>query len=100
MKTKIIPVVLALVAGLITCVVSFLNGLSPRAFVKALCLVVVIFLVLGLVWEIILERAFPPPEEPPAEEESSPETGEADGETEEQVFSQEPLETAEEGEEE
>lgn len=74
MKTKIIPVILALIAGLITCIVSIMNRASPREFVVALLVVVLIFLVIGFIWKIILDRVFPPVEEPQDEETLESET--------------------------
>lgn len=94
MKTKIIPVILALIAGLITCIVSFMNRVSPRKFVMALLAVVLIFLVIGFVWKIILDRSFPPPKEPEDEE-----LLESDAENaEEEEASQEPVEIVGDGE--
>lgn len=96
MKTKIIPVILALIAGFITCIVSIMNRASPREFVTALLSVVLIFLVIGFVWKIILDRSFPPPEEPQNEELLESETENA--EEEEADASQEPVDMVEDGE--
>ena len=96
MKTKIIPVILALIAGLITCIVSFMNRVSPRKFVMALLAVVLIFLVIGVVWKIILYRSFPPPKEP--EDEELLESDAENAEEEEEEASQEPVEIVGDGE--
>lgn len=96
MKTKIIPVILALIAGLITCIVSFMNRVSPRKFVMALLAVVLIFLVIGFVWKIILDRSFPPSKEP--EDEEILESDAENAEEEEEEASQEPVEIVGDGE--
>ncbi|MCI8895080.1 MAG: hypothetical protein HFI41_10580 [Lachnospiraceae bacterium] len=96
MNTKIIPVILALIAGLITCIVSFMNRVSPRKFVMALLAVVLIFLVIGFVWKIILDRSFPPPKEP--EDEELLESDAENAEEEEEEASQEPVEIVGDGE--
>lgn len=80
MKTKIIPVVLALIAGFMTCFFSFYNRVTAREFVKALALAVLIFLALGFVLRVVLELNFPP-EKPEGEElegEAAEDTGEAE----------------------
>lgn len=100
MKTKVIPVILALIAGLITCIASIVNGLSPRAFVKALLLVVLAFLAIGFIWKIILDRNFPPEEEPQPEGISDSKTEDEDREAEEGESPQESVEMMEDGEDE
>lgn len=59
MKTKQIPVLIALAAGFITCIVSFLNQVSMGQFVRNLCLAVVIFYILGCIAKLILDKNFP-----------------------------------------
>lgn len=59
MKTKQIPVLITLIAGLITCIVSFLYQINTVSFVKALFLVVIVFFVLGSVVKIVLDKNFP-----------------------------------------
>lgn len=59
MKTKQIPVLITLIAGLITCIISFVNQVSMDRFVKTLCLVVVVFFILGSVVSFILAKNFP-----------------------------------------
>lgn len=69
MKTKTIPALITLTAGLITCIVSFLSNVSMEKFVASLFLTVLIFFMLGSVIKLVLDRNFPPePEEMEAEE--------------------------------
>lgn len=84
MKTKHIPVLIALVAGLITCLISFFNHVSIEKFVGTLCLVVVIFLIIGLIVKVVFDKNFPMETEAETEtEEKEQENGQeetADGE--------------------
>ena len=59
MKTKHIPVLIALAAGLITCIISFLEQVSMGQFVRNLCLILVLFYILGCVVKLILDKNFP-----------------------------------------
>lgn len=79
MKTKQIPVLIALAAGLITCIVSFLNQVEMGRFVRNLCLAVVIFYILGCIVKLILDKNFPvvDKEEEPEEEEQQEQEEEA-----------------------
>lgn len=82
MKTKHIPVMIALAAGLITCIISFFNHVSMEKFVGTLCLVVVIFLIIGLIVKVIFDKNFSMETEE-KEEEKEPENEQeetADGE--------------------
>lgn len=56
MKTKHIPVLLMLAAGLITCIVSFFSQVSRMAFVRNFSLALVLFYILGFVIRLVLER--------------------------------------------
>lgn len=79
MKTKPIPALITLTAGFITCIVSFLNQVSMGTFVKNLCLVVVIFFVLGNVIRFVIERNFRDQVEEQAEETGQEEAEGTDG---------------------
>ncbi len=91
MKTKQIPILIALAAGLITCIVSFLNQVSMEQFVRNLCLAVIIFYILGCIAKLILDKSFPvvseeeinPEEEETKEQEEEPRQEEPERETEE-----------------
>lgn len=78
MKTKHIPVMIALAAGLITCFISFFNHVGIEKFVGTLCLVVVIFLIIGLVVKVVLDKNFPLETE--EEEQGNEQEEAADGE--------------------
>lgn len=56
MKTKHIPVLLMLAAGLITCIVSFFSQVSRMTFVRNFSLALVLFYILGFVIRLVLER--------------------------------------------
>lgn len=77
MKTKHIPVLLMLAAGLITCIVSFFSQVSRMIFVRNFSLALVLFYILGFAIRLVLERNLPKEEE--GEEEEHVEE-EADGE--------------------
>lgn len=88
MKTKQIPVLLALAAGLITCIISFLNQAGTGRFVRNLCLAVVIFYILGCVVKLILDKSFPietETEEEPEETEQQAASEEIEQQAEEEV---------------
>lgn len=80
MKTKHIPVMIALAAGLITCIISFLNHVSMEKFVGTLCLVIVIFLIIGLIVKVIFDKNFAMETEEEVQAKEQEET--ADGEEE------------------
>lgn len=84
MNTKPIPALLALFAGFVTCVMSFVQHVDIVVFAKRFVIVCVIFFVIGMVARILIELNFkdiinPPPAEEPADEESieNIESGEA-----------------------
>lgn len=60
MKTKHIPALIALAAGLVTCIISFLDQVSVEKFARNLCLVIVLFYIFGCVVKLILDKNFPP----------------------------------------
>ena len=58
MKTKQIPPMVTLVAGLITCVMAVFNHISMATFVKNLFIVVISFFILGTVIKVIIDKNF------------------------------------------
>lgn len=79
MKTRYIPAIVMLCAGFIYCVLSIRKSLGLLEFTKGLLLVLVIFLVIGGVVKVILDKAMKaledkkveePAEEPQEEEET------------------------------
>ncbi len=63
MKVKAIPAIITLVAGLITCVISIINQVNLEDFLKRLCVVIVIFFILGSIIKSIIEHNFRPEQE-------------------------------------
>lgn len=59
MKTKPIPALITLAAGLITCIISFIYQVSIEDFLKSLLLVIVVFYVIGSVVKMIFDKNFP-----------------------------------------
>lgn len=78
MKTKHIPVMTSLVAGLVTCIVAFASHLSMRTFGLTFVLVVVGFYILGCVIKFVFDKNFPP-EEPKEAAAEGTEEGAAEG---------------------
>jgi len=75
MNTKPIPVILALIACLISCVISILEGVSFALFVKRFAITAVVFLVLGFVITIFLNKGFQVEQEELKKEESQEQNG-------------------------
>ncbi len=72
MKTKQVPVIITLVAGLITCILGFTMHMEAARFVRTLVIVLLCFYVLGCIAKLVLDKNFK--EEP--EEEATEEAGE------------------------
>ena len=56
MNTKKIPVLIMLLAGAVTCVVTFLNHYNLRDMLVALLIVLIIFLIVGLVIKFLFDK--------------------------------------------
>ena len=56
MNTKPIPAVLALIAGFVTCIMSFVQGIDVVVFAKRFVFVCLIFYVIGCIVKLILDR--------------------------------------------
>lgn len=78
MKTKQIPAIVMLSAGLIASILGIYNQLDIAAFMKMLLIVLCIFYVLGCIAKIILDKNFPEMKKEDTEEENE----EADAEKE------------------
>lgn len=68
MNTKPIPALLALFAGLVTCIMSFVQHVDIVVFAKRFIIVCVIFFIIGMIARILIELNFkdilyPEPEE-------------------------------------
>ncbi len=72
MKTKQVPVIIMLVAGLVTCILGFTMHMESAKFVQTLVIVLVSFYILGCIAKLVLDKNFK--EEP--EEEATEEAGE------------------------
>lgn len=75
MNTKPIPALLALFAGFVTCVMSFMQQVDIVIFAKRFVIVCIIFFIIGMIARILIEMNFkdilyPAPEEEPVNEES------------------------------
>lgn len=82
MNTKLIPAVLALVAGFITCIMSFVQQVDMAIFARRFVIVCIIFFVIGTVISVIInmnfkDMAIDDAESPEAESEETPEEEEA-----------------------
>lgn len=58
MNTKPIPAVLALIAGFVTCVISFVQHVDTVVFARKFVLVCVIFFAIGMVIHILIQMNF------------------------------------------
>ena len=88
MKTKQVPVMITLVAGLITCLIGFVMQMETARFVKALVIVLISFYILGCIAKVLLDKNF------------KEETEEATEEAVEEADSEEQEESAEDSTEE
>ena len=58
MKTKQVPAIVMLLAGLLTCVISIVQHMEFGKFVKTLFIVVICFYILGCIVKMILDKNF------------------------------------------
>ena len=58
MNTKSLPAVLALIAGLTTCVMSFIQHVDTVVFAKRFVIVCVVFFAIGIVISVIIQMNF------------------------------------------
>ena len=75
MNTKPIPALLALIAGFVTCIMSFVQHVDIVVFAKRFVIVCVIFFIIGMIARILIEVNFkdllhPLPEEEAVNEDS------------------------------
>lgn len=84
MNTKPIPAVLALIAGFVTCIMSFVQGVDVVVFAKRFVFVCLIFYVIGIVICVVINMNFKEmakddeQEESPTEDESENEDEDED----------------------
>ncbi|MGN0141325.1 MAG: hypothetical protein ACI4AD_03795 [Roseburia sp.] len=58
MKTKSIPAIIMLTAGLVTCITGIVKHIELFEFTKTLLIVLIIFYILGSVVKVVLDRNF------------------------------------------
>ena len=58
MKTKYIPALVMLLAGLVNCLYTMLSGMSLLDFTKRLLIVLIIFYIMGVVVKIVIDMNF------------------------------------------
>lgn len=75
MNTKSMPAILALVAGFVTCIISFIQRVDTVVFAKKFIIVCIIFFAIGTVIRIVIQMNFKDilsEEEHAADEEAAP----------------------------
>ena len=82
MKTKQVPAIVMLTAGLIVCVISIAQHMEFGEFVTTLFLVLICFYILGCVAKVILDKNFAEETEETDEAEGTEEENEQDKEAE------------------
>lgn len=85
MKTKPIPAIIMLAAGLITCIAGIVTHMETIHFAKILLLVLVIFYVLGCIVKMIIDSNFKEMTEDTTDGEEASEDDEASGEEEQEL---------------
>lgn len=58
MKTKQIPILITLAAGLITSILGFVMQMETNQFVKTLVIVLISFYILGCIAKLVLDKTF------------------------------------------
>lgn len=76
MKTKPIPAIIMLVAGVIACAAGIIGQMELLDFTKMLLIVLVVFYIFGCVAKLIIDRNFKEMEEDTTDGESAAEEGE------------------------
>ncbi|GFI29069.1 MAG: hypothetical protein HFH50_07425 [Lachnospiraceae bacterium] len=87
MKTKQVPIIITLIAGLAICIIGFLTRMETKQFVKTWVIVLIIFYILGCVAKLLLDKNFKEEPEEATEEAAEEEEGgenaeEAEGQAE------------------
>ena len=70
MKTKPIPAIVMLVAGLVVCIAGMAGHMETGRFVKMLLVVLIVFYIIGGIVKLLIDKNFTPAE---AEEKEEPE---------------------------
>lgn len=92
MNTKSIPAVLALIAGFVTCIMSFVQRVDIVVFAKRFVIVCIIFFAIGTVISVVLNMNFKDmaadeeiEEESPAEDDSESEQEDVEAEEDDEA---------------
>ena len=97
MNTKPIPAILALIAGFVTCVISFVQHVDTVVFARKFVLVCIIFFAIGMVIHILIQINF---KQATSDEDEELEEGEeSESEDEDGQDGQENVQEADEDEE-
>lgn len=83
MKTKPIPAIIMLIAGFVACVIGICQHMDMELFLKTVLITMIVFLVLGQIVRIILDRNIEKMADPKEEETEETEENTSDDETEE-----------------
>ena len=73
MKTKPIPAIVMLVAGLVVCIAGMAGHMETGRFVKMLLVVLIVFYIIGGIVKLLIDKNFKDGEETPAEAEEKEE---------------------------
>ena len=84
MKTKPIPAIIMLVAGVIACAAGIIGRMELLDFTKMLLIVLVVFYIFGCIAKLIIDRNFKEMEEDTTDGESAAEEGEEQPEQEQE----------------
>ncbi|MCI9173645.1 MAG: hypothetical protein HFH49_01700 [Lachnospiraceae bacterium] len=76
MKTKQVPIIITLIAGLAICVIGFLTRMETKQFVQTWVIVLILFYILGCVAKLLLDKNFKEEPEEATEEAAEGEAGE------------------------
>ena len=58
MKTKQVPIIITLIAGLTICIIGFLTRMETGQFVKTWATVLISFYILGCIAKLLLDKNF------------------------------------------
>ncbi len=84
MKTKPIPAIIMLTAGIVACAAGIIGKMELLDFTKMLLIVLVVFYIFGCVAKLIIDRNFKEMEEDTTDGESAAEEGEEQPEQEQE----------------
>ncbi len=73
MKTRQVPVIIMLIAGLVTSIAGVINHMEAAQFLKTLVIVLIVFYILGCVAKVVLDKNFKEEVEETATEEAAEE---------------------------